>query len=174
MDDEAKGSLCIISIYNSSYECYRSKQFSTIIFFRSTAHQGPNRRDEISFPTKMSAKAIKEFDGKHLLSHFIPQKNPSCTFLPPTHLAAVHFDLSILSSGKKAFDDHVKQVLLGCEKDHDWLKTTKLVCKPDQLIKRRGKNGLLGINLDWEAVKKWIIERAGTVIHVLNLFLILD
>ncbi|RKO94616.1 hypothetical protein BDK51DRAFT_12611, partial [Blyttiomyces helicus] len=42
-----------------------------------------------------------------------------------------------------------------------WLLSTKLVCKPDQLIKRRGKNGLLGINLDWAGVKEWISARAG-------------
>lgn len=120
----------------------------------------------------MSAKAIREFDGKHLLAHFIPQKNANCSFLPPTHLASVHFDLSILELGKKLFDEHVKQVLVACEKQNAWLKTAKLVCKPDQLIKRRGKNGLLGINLDWNAVKKWISERAGTVIHVSLPFLI--
>jgi ATP citrate (pro-S)-lyase len=93
----------------------------------------------------MSAKAIREFDGKHLLSFWIPQHNSSCTFLPPTQLASVKFDLSILEiAGKRAFDDHVKAMLNAVEKQHDWLKTTKLVCKPDQLIKRRGKNGLLG------------------------------
>ncbi len=47
--------------------------------------------------------------------------------------------------------------------EHPWLldPNTRLVCKPDQLIKRRGKNGLLGINLKWDAVKEWIRARAG-------------
>lgn len=115
---------------------------------------------------EMSAKAIREFDGKHLLSHFIAQHNPSAGFLPETKLASVQFDLSLLETSKKLFDDHVKTVLLGCENEHPWLKTTKLVCKPDQLIKRRGKAGLLGINLDWNSVKEWISARAGTVVHV--------
>ncbi len=119
----------------------------------------------------MSAKAIREFDGKHLLAYFIPEHNSSATFLPPTQLASVQFDLAILDTSKKAFDDHVKAVLSACEKEHSWLKTTKLVCKPDQLIKRRGKNGLLGINLDWAGVKKWISDRAGSVIHVSELSL---
>jgi ATP citrate (pro-S)-lyase len=32
---------------------------------------------------------------------------------------------------------------------HPWLLTEKLVAKPDQLIKRRGKAGLLHLNGDW-------------------------
>jgi ATP citrate (pro-S)-lyase len=38
---------------------------------------------------------------------------------------------------------------------------TKLVAKPDQLIKRRGKAGLLKLNTDWNTAKAWIVERAG-------------
>ncbi|KAJ3256207.1 citrate synthase [Boothiomyces macroporosus] len=114
----------------------------------------------------MSAKAIREFDGKHLLNHFIGKDPSFAQNLPPAHLATVAFDLTILEDSKKAFDDHVKFVLNEVEAQHPWLKTTKLVCKPDQLIKRRGKNGLLGINLSWGEVKKWISARAGTVIKI--------
>ncbi len=32
----------------------------------------------------------------------------------------------------------------------------RLVVKPDQLIKRRGKLGLVGVNLDLEGVKEWL------------------
>lgn len=42
-----------------------------------------------------------------------------------------------------------------------WVHSTKLVAKPDQLIKRRGKAGLLALNKDWQDAKKWILERAG-------------
>lgn len=42
-----------------------------------------------------------------------------------------------------------------------WVQNTKLVAKPDQLIKRRGKAGLLCLNKDWEEAKQWIIQRAG-------------
>ena len=31
---------------------------------------------------------------------------------------------------------------------HPWLLTTPLVVKPDQLIKRRGKSGLILLNAD--------------------------
>ena len=40
-----------------------------------------------------------------------------------------------------------------------WLLESKLVVKPDQLIKRRGKAGLIGVNLNWEEVQAWITER---------------
>lgn len=34
-----------------------------------------------------------------------------------------------------------------------------LVVKPDQLIKRRGKLGLIGVNKNFQEVKQWISER---------------
>jgi ATP citrate (pro-S)-lyase len=42
-----------------------------------------------------------------------------------------------------------------------WVSVTKLVAKPDQLIKRRGKAGLLALNKDWEQAREWIAARAG-------------
>ncbi|CAB4068187.1 ACLY [Lepeophtheirus salmonis] len=62
--------------------------------------------------------------------------------------------------------------------DHPWLLTEKLVVKPDQLIKRRGKLGLIKINVDYEEVKKWIKEQRskeqtiGKAKGMLRLFII--
>jgi len=42
-----------------------------------------------------------------------------------------------------------------------WVHNTKLVAKPDQLIKRRGKAGLLKLNASWDEARAWIVERAG-------------
>ena len=42
----------------------------------------------------------------------------------------------------------------------------KLVVKPDQLIKRRGKAGLVGIKLNWDQVKEWILEKMNTEIMI--------
>ena len=36
-----------------------------------------------------------------------------------------------------------------------------LVVKPDQLIKRRGKLGLIAVNKNLKQVKEWINERMG-------------
>ena len=45
--------------------------------------------------------------------------------------------------------------------DKPWLLTDKLVVKPDQLIKRRGKLGLIKVNVDYPTVKAWVLERMG-------------
>lgn len=47
------------------------------------------------------------------------------------------------------------------EQDNPWLASTPLVVKPDQLIKRRGKAGLLAVNKTWPEVQAWISERMG-------------
>ncbi len=41
-----------------------------------------------------------------------------------------------------------------------------VLASSDQLIKRRGKAGLLKLNCDWEAGKQWIKERAGKPVNV--------
>jgi ATP citrate (pro-S)-lyase len=45
--------------------------------------------------------------------------------------------------------------------DYPWLKTERLVVKPDQLLKRRGKAGLLLLNAVWDDAVQWIKERMG-------------
>ena len=115
----------------------------------------------------MSAKAIREFDGKHLLSYWLHESDPS---LNPSQMVSLEFNIQLLSNPNE-FHLHVKDTLLKAEKENPWLLSTSLVCKPDQLIKRRGKNGLLGINLNWSSVKQWITQRAGTTFKViLHLF----
>jgi ATP citrate (pro-S)-lyase len=138
----------------------------------------------------MSAKPIREFDGKHLLAHWLPlaaagvnaTATPSLlTTVPhPPQLAQVHLDASLLLSGSEpAKQAHIAQVLAGVEASQAWLTSgaVSLVCKPDQLIKRRGKLGLIGINLPWAEVKAWIASKAGSftaegVTGVLDTFIV--
>ena len=47
-----------------------------------------------------------------------------------------------------------------------WVFSSKLVATPDQLIKRRGKAGLLALNKQWPEAKQWIVERAGKPVKV--------
>lgn len=47
-----------------------------------------------------------------------------------------------------------------------FLNFQKLVVKPDQLIKRRGKLGLIKVNVNLQEAKKWIDERMGKNIQV--------
>lgn len=88
----------------------------------------------------MSAKAISELTGKEFLYKFISTKATvqnkfkNATVRPET-------DWGLL----------VQQ--------HPWLQTERLVVKPDQLIKRRGKLGLIGVNLNLAEVKEWLKPR---------------
>ncbi|EDW02551.1 ATP-citrate synthase isoform X2 [Drosophila grimshawi] len=88
----------------------------------------------------MSAKAITEATGKDLLNRHLNQHGAgaaTCRFA--TVNAGTNWSkLSV---------------------DHSWLLTTPLVVKPDQLIKRRGKLGLVGVKKSFEQVKQWIGER---------------
>jgi ATP citrate (pro-S)-lyase len=97
----------------------------------------------------MSAKAVREHHGKKLLAKHVKE----------------------VSGGRHVIDD--RSVLItpltnldALPEEESWLLETPLVVKPDQLIKRRGKAGLVGIKLDWNQVKAWIGERMQTDITV--------
>ena len=44
-----------------------------------------------------------------------------------------------------------------------WLKSTRLVVKPDMLFGKRGKHDLVGLNLDFACVEAFIKARMGKV-----------
>ena len=44
-----------------------------------------------------------------------------------------------------------------------WLKTTRLVVKPDMLFGKRGKHDLIGLDLDVSGVEAFIGARLGKV-----------
>jgi len=102
----------------------------------------------------MSAKAVREYHGKKLIARHVLE----------------------MSGGKHVMDD--RSVLITPTSDlealpdqESWLVSTAdppvlLVVKPDQLIKRRGKLGLIGIKLDWDGVKKWIQDRMEREIEI--------
>lgn len=122
----------------------------------------------------MSTKAIREYDAKQLISYWLPR---SPTPIPcktestvaPVRVAQVEWDPTT-----KALSPPI-QPGAGLP---DWVFTSKLVGKPDQLIKRRGKAGLLCLNKTWEPTAAWIEERAGKPVTVekttgtLNTFII--
>ncbi|XP_057668434.1 ATP-citrate synthase isoform X1 [Diorhabda carinulata] len=87
----------------------------------------------------MSAKAIREATGKQLINKNLGGNTAAaqCRF------ASVNEDTK--------FSELIA--------NNPWLKTEKLVVKPDQLIKRRGKLGLIAVNKDLDAVQQWISER---------------
>lgn len=111
----------------------------------------------------MSAKSILEADGKAILNYHLtrapvikPTPLPkSATHNPPPRLASLHFPE----------DKSVSDILDQVEITYPWLlhEGAKFVAKPDQLIKRRGKSGLLALNKTWPEAKAWVAERAGKV-----------
>ncbi|KAF9208760.1 citrate synthase [Haplosporangium sp. Z 27] len=126
----------------------------------------------------MSAKAVREYDGKLLLAFWllrtpIPVSSISTKgskfVQPPTRLARVGIETAFLNTDKFVVAQHVQTLLDNLERTHSWLLSTKLVAKPDQLIKRRGKNGLLLLNADWTQVRAWILEYAGKEVVVDNI-----
>lgn len=52
------------------------------------------------------------------------------------------------------------------EAAHPWVTKQRLVAKPDMLIKRRGKSGLICLNATWADAKAWISERMGVEVEV--------
>ncbi|XP_062387312.1 ATP-citrate synthase isoform X3 [Sardina pilchardus] len=88
----------------------------------------------------MSAKAISEQTGKEFLYKHI------CTS------AAVQNRFRYARVSTDTDWDRLVQ-------DHPWLLSERLVVKPDQLIKRRGKLGLVGVGLDLQGVRDWLKPR---------------
>lgn len=87
----------------------------------------------------MSAKAIREATGKDLINRKLGNRTKAakCRFVP--------------------IDENTNWNTI--VDDNPWLKNEKLVVKPDQLIKRRGKLGLIKVNTDLSTAKKWVEER---------------
>jgi ATP-citrate lyase beta-subunit len=109
----------------------------------------------------MAQKAIREYDAKKILEE----------------RWADYFGDTVVFGGKAV------QVVPGSDwdqlkRENGWLGREKLVVKPDQLIGKRGKHGLILLDTDFETAKKWVLERMnkpvtiGQVTGALNRFII--
>ncbi|MFO7619518.1 MAG: ATP citrate lyase citrate-binding domain-containing protein [Thermoplasmata archaeon] len=101
----------------------------------------------------MAQKAIREGDGKRMMARLLKE----------------------YSGGKFSVED--KYVTVGPDTDlaklpnqYKWLTKEKLVVKPDQLIKRRGKNKLILVGANYEQAKKWIKEKSKGPITIYGKF----
>lgn len=109
----------------------------------------------------MAQKAIREADGKNMIARLLKEYTNG----------AYNIENKCLSIGPQT---DMKKL----PTTHKWLTKEKLVVKPDQLIKRRGKSKLLLLNADWNEAEKWIKERmnkpiiVGTVTGILDHFII--
>lgn len=101
----------------------------------------------------MAQKAIREGDGKRMMARLLKE----------------------YSAGKYSVED--KYVTVGPDTDlaklpsqYKWLTKEKLVVKPDQLIKRRGKNKLILVGASFEDAKKWIKDKSKGPITIYGKF----
>ncbi len=97
----------------------------------------------------MAQKGIREVDAKRIIAQAV----------------------KTLSGGELAFDDRLVLVtpetdMAALPKTTPWLKTTKLVAKPDQLFGKRGKNNLLAVDKTFDEVKAWIGERMNKEVTI--------
>ncbi|KAB2624752.1 ATP-citrate synthase alpha chain protein 1 [Pyrus ussuriensis x Pyrus communis] len=95
----------------------------------------------------MARKKIREYDSKRLLKeHF---KRLAGRDLP-------------LKSAQITETTDVNELL---EKE-SWLSSSKLVVKPDMLFGKRGKSGLVALNLDFAQVVDFVKERLGKEVEM--------
>jgi ATP citrate (pro-S)-lyase len=101
----------------------------------------------------MAHKAIREADGKRMLARLLKD----------------------YSDGKYVISDKIVSVGPSTDmktllNEHNWLTTEKLVVKPDQLIKRRGKNNLVLVGANYSEAKAWIEEKSKGPITIYGKF----
>ncbi|KAH9063243.1 ATP-citrate synthase [Lactarius vividus] len=104
----------------------------------------------------MSSKAIREYDAKLLLAYWLERAPP----VDPHTKLTTPFVFPAPKVAQVSWDPETNTITPDTQLP-GWVFTTKLVAKPDQLIKRRGKAGLLALNKSWEEAKEWISARAG-------------
>ena len=90
----------------------------------------------------MAQKAIREADGMHILATRLYDYGDAMCELEDRFLS--------VSSGAE---------LAALRAEHPWLSQVPLVVKPDQLIKRRGKNGLILTGATVEQAIAWIDDK---------------
>ncbi len=101
----------------------------------------------------MAQKPIREADGMRMIARWLGE----------------------YSDGQHTVEDKFVTVTPETDMDtlplaHEWLVEEKLVVKPDQLIKRRGKNDLVLVNASFDQAKQWIAEKAKAPLTIHGVF----
>ncbi|MCO5546898.1 hypothetical protein L7F22_000335 [Adiantum nelumboides] len=95
----------------------------------------------------MARKKIREYDSKRILKEHLKR------------LANIPLDIkSAQVTQSTDFDELVQQ--------EPWLLSTKLVVKPDMLFGKRGKSGLVALNLDLTGVMAFVKDRLGKEVEM--------
>ncbi|MED6196553.1 ATP-citrate synthase alpha chain protein 2 [Stylosanthes scabra] len=95
----------------------------------------------------MARKKIREYQSKRLLKEHL------------SRLASIHLDIQ--SAQVTESTDFTELT-----NHHPWLSSTKLVVKPDMLFGKRGKSGLVALNLDLPQVTDFVKARLGVQLDI--------
>lgn len=120
------------------YDKHTSRARITLVKFLLNLSSMTSISHRVQKFSKMAAKAITEATGKDLINRKLAHgtKAAKCQFVTITETTK--------------WDD--------IEVDNPWLLRKRLVVKPDQLIKRRGKLGLIRVNVDLDSARNWIAQ----------------
>lgn len=95
----------------------------------------------------MARKKIREYDAKRL------------TKAHASRLANVDMAVNVVQvKSQTSFASLIE--------DHPWLKSTRLVVKPDMLFGQRGKHNLVGLDLDISQAEQFIHERMNVPVAI--------
>ena len=97
----------------------------------------------------MAQRAIREYDGKQMIVRLL-----------------AGFSKGEYTLANKYIQVDPETDLEKIPRQYKWVKKSRLVVKPDQLIKRRGKNKLILLNATWDQTKKWIREHRGKKVKI--------
>eukprot|EP00397_Hematodinium_sp_SG-2012_P001222 GEMP01001223.1.p1 GENE.GEMP01001223.1~~GEMP01001223.1.p1 ORF type:complete len:1110 (+),score=290.64 GEMP01001223.1:109-3438(+) len=106
----------------------------------------------------MSVKPVREHHGKQLLARALS------ALLPAEERVTV--DSCLVTP--QALVRTSSATWTSIEQDNPWLFSSNVVAKPDQLIKRRGKAGLIAVNKPYAEAKQWIVDRMYKEVTVDN------
>jgi ATP-citrate lyase beta-subunit len=96
----------------------------------------------------MAQRGIREYDAKRILARYLPEYLNEFSYKGNIALVGPQTDLDELAAA------------------NPWLKTGKLVVKPDQLFGKRGKHGLVLLNATWADAKKYLLEKMGAEVTI--------
>ncbi len=86
----------------------------------------------------MAQRGIREYDAKRMLAKHLPGYLDDFSYKGEIALISPETDLESLAA------------------ENPWLKSKKLVVKPDQLFGKRGKHGLILLDASWDDAKRYI------------------
>ena len=96
----------------------------------------------------MAQRGIREYDAKRLLARILPEYLKEFSYRGELALVEPETDLEEL------------------EANEPWLKTSRLVVKPDQLFGKRGNHGLVLLDATWPEAQKYLQENMGAEVTI--------